>query len=146
MFAYVIRRLFLMIPTLFGIMLITFTVTQFVPGGPVERMIAEIEGTSKGGEVSLSSSALYQGSEGLDAERIEQIKSLYGFDKPGHRVFLVRGGGADIYIEICCTGPCLLFGKLLNYFFVFIGDCLLNVSEHSINSFSNQYHDCLLYS
>jgi microcin C transport system permease protein len=41
MFAYILRRLFLMIPTLFGIMLITFTVTQFVPGGPVERMIAE---------------------------------------------------------------------------------------------------------
>ncbi|NOR11539.1 MAG: microcin C ABC transporter permease YejB [Desulfovibrionaceae bacterium] len=82
MFSYIIRRLFLMIPTLFGIMLITFTITQFVPGGPVERMIAEIEGASKGGEVSLSSSTLYQGSQGLDAERIEQIRTLYGFDKP----------------------------------------------------------------
>lgn len=82
MFSYILRRLFLMIPTLFGIMLITFTVTQFVPGGPVERMIAEIEGASKGGEVSLSSSTLYQGSQGLDAERIDQIRTLYGFDKP----------------------------------------------------------------
>ena len=71
-----------MIPTLFGIMLITFTVTQFVPGGPVERMIAEIEGASKGGEVSISSSSLYHGSQGLDAERIDHIKKLYGFDKP----------------------------------------------------------------
>ncbi len=44
MAAYILRRLLLMIPTLFGIMLITFSVTQFVPGGPVERMMAEIEG------------------------------------------------------------------------------------------------------
>lgn len=82
MFPYILRRILLMIPTLFGIMLLTFTVTQFVPGGPVERMIADLEGTVGGGEVSASTTTLYQGSRGLDPERIEQIKALYGFDKP----------------------------------------------------------------
>ena len=82
MFPYILRRILLMIPTLFGIMLLTFTVTQFVPGGPVERMIADLEGSADGGEVSASATTLYQGSRGLDPERIEQIKALYGFDKP----------------------------------------------------------------
>ena len=82
MFSYILRRILLMIPTLFGIMLITFIVTQFVPGGPVERMIADLEGAAGGGEVSASATTLYQGSRGLDPERIEQIKALYGFDKP----------------------------------------------------------------
>ena len=49
MAAYIARRILLMIPTLFGIMLVTFVVTQFVPGGPVERMLAEIEGHSTTG-------------------------------------------------------------------------------------------------
>ncbi len=88
MTAYILRRILLMIPTVFGIMLITFTVTQFVPGGPVERMIAEIEGHRAGaGEVTASSS-LYQGREGLDQERIEQIRKMYGFDKPPAERFL----------------------------------------------------------
>ncbi len=82
MLPYILRRILLMIPTLFGIMLLTFTVTQFVPGGPVERMIADLEGTASGGEVSASATTLYQGSRGLDPEWIEQIKALYGFDKP----------------------------------------------------------------
>ena len=53
MAAYIFRRILLMIPTLIGIMLVTFTVTQFVPGGPVERMLAEMKGHSAGmgGEV-----------------------------------------------------------------------------------------------
>ena len=71
-----------MIPTLFGIMLVTFTVTQFVPGGPVEKMLAELQGNSGRSEVSGSTSTLYQGAKGLDNERIEQLKTLYGFDKP----------------------------------------------------------------
>ncbi len=87
MFAYILRRILLMIPTLFGIMLITFTVTQFVPGGPVERMIADLEGASGAGEVSASTT-IYQGSQGLDAERIAQIKAMYGFDKPPVTRFL----------------------------------------------------------
>ncbi len=88
MAAYILRRLLLMIPTLFGIMLITFTVTQFVPGGPVERMIAQLKGHS-GGEVRISTSAdLYQGDKGLDPERVEQLRKLYGFDKPPVARFL----------------------------------------------------------
>lgn len=84
MLAYIARRLLLMIPTLLGVMIITFTVTQFVPGGPVERMIAELQGQGKNvGEVRISkTSDLYQGDKGLDKERREQLKKLYGFDKP----------------------------------------------------------------
>ncbi len=70
-----------MIPTLFGVMLLTFAVTQFVPGGPVEQLLSEMEGLNKGGEVSGGSS-LYQGDSGLDAERVQKLKELYGFDKP----------------------------------------------------------------
>lgn len=88
MLAYILRRILLMIPTLFGIMLITFVVTQFVPGGPVERMIADLQGASRGGEVQASASTIYQASEGLDNERLEQIKALYGFDKPPVERFL----------------------------------------------------------
>ncbi|MDF1577458.1 MAG: microcin C ABC transporter permease YejB [Desulfurivibrionaceae bacterium] len=88
MATYIIRRILLMIPTLFGIMLITFTVTQFVPGGPVERLIAQIEGNSVGGEVRGAGTGLYQGNKGLDREKIEQLRALYGFDKPPVERFL----------------------------------------------------------
>jgi len=78
---YILKRLLLMVPTLIGVMLITFTVTQFVPGGPIERMMAEIEGQSRLGEAK-SGNTLYQGDQGLDQDRVEQLKKLYGFDKP----------------------------------------------------------------
>jgi microcin C transport system permease protein len=77
-----------MIPTLFGIMLVTFTVTQFVPGGPVERMLSELQGSTRGGEVSAASTRLYQGDQGLDQERIAKLKALYGFDRPPAERFL----------------------------------------------------------
>ena len=91
MASYILRRILLMIPTLFGIMLVTFMVTQFVPGGPVERMLAEIKGhaAGKGGEVRVSqTSDLYQGARGLDEERVAQLKKLYGFDQPPLTRFL----------------------------------------------------------
>lgn len=89
MAAYIIRRLLLMIPTLFGIMLVTFTITQFVPGGPVERMLAQLQGHEGGGEVRVSRGTdLYQGNRGLDEERIAQLKELYGFDRPPVERFL----------------------------------------------------------
>jgi microcin C transport system permease protein len=88
MAAYILRRLLLMIPTLFGIMLTTFVVTQFVPGGPVERMIAQIEGRTTGGEVQAAHT-LYQGNKGLDPAQVEQLKKLYGFDRPPLERFLV---------------------------------------------------------
>ncbi len=71
----------LMIPTLFGVMLLTFIVTQFVPGGPVEQLLANMEGLGKGGEV-VSSTSFYRGGSGLDDTRVAQLKELYGFDQP----------------------------------------------------------------
>ncbi|MBU0680150.1 MAG: microcin C ABC transporter permease YejB [Proteobacteria bacterium] len=89
MLSYILRRLLLMIPTLFGIMLITFTITQFVPGGPVERMIANLEsGGAQGGEVAHATSTVYRGNKGLDQDRLDAIKKLYGFDKPAHLRFI----------------------------------------------------------
>ncbi|XCN72471.1 MAG: microcin C ABC transporter permease YejB [Candidatus Electrothrix aestuarii] len=89
---YILKRFLLMIPTLFGVMFITFVITQFVPGGPVERMMAQIEGRGAGGESGGGSGGLYQGKKGLDEERIEQLKKLYGFDKPPiQRFFSMMG-------------------------------------------------------
>jgi microcin C transport system permease protein len=85
MFAYILKRILLMVPTLFGVLLITFAVIQFVPGGPVEQYLAESKG-SVGGSAE-SSSSTYRGSQGVDPKRIEQIKALYGFDKPAPERF-----------------------------------------------------------
>lgn len=83
MIVYVLKRILLMIPTLFGVMVVTFTITQFVPGGPVEKMIGEIEGIGSGnGEVRAGLSTLYRGNSGLDDEKITHLKKLYGFDQP----------------------------------------------------------------
>ena len=77
-----------MIPTLFGVMLVTFIVTQFVPGGPVEQLIAQLEGTAgHGGEVTSSSSGLYQAKRGLREEHVQKLNELYGFDKPAYQRF-----------------------------------------------------------
>jgi len=88
MAAYILRRLLLMIPTLLGVLLITFIVTQFVPGGPVEQYMAEARagtGGTGGGEGSTFS---YRGAQGVDPQRIEQIKALYGYDTPPTERFL----------------------------------------------------------
>ncbi len=102
--AYLVKRLLLVIPTLFGIMLINFAVVQIVPGGPVEQMIAQMTGTavestarfSGGGEgetieFSNDDSSLndnkYRGAQGLDPEIIEEIEIMYGMDKPAHQRF-----------------------------------------------------------
>lgn len=89
MFAYISKRLLLMIPTLFGVMLITFLVTQFVPGGPVERLIQQIQsqGQDAGAEASGASQRIYRGNAGLDEEKLEELKKLYGFDKPVYERF-----------------------------------------------------------
>ncbi|MDH5408238.1 MAG: microcin C ABC transporter permease YejB [Gammaproteobacteria bacterium] len=92
MAAYILKRLLLMIPTLFGVMLITFAVTQFVPGGPVEQLINEIQGQGVGGEAGGGSVQLYRGDTGLDDEKLKELNSLYGFDKPAHvRFFTMLG-------------------------------------------------------
>ena len=75
-----------MIPTIFGIMLITFTVTQFVPGGPVEQMMAQISGYGAKGEAG--GGGLYQGKQGLDEERVAQLRTLYGFEQPPVKRFI----------------------------------------------------------
>src|ERR1044071_9479783 len=83
MWSYILKRLLLMIPTLFGILLITFVITQFVPGGPVEQMVSQLQGRDAGGGAGPgASSGGYRGRQGVDAKRIEEIRKLYGFDKP----------------------------------------------------------------
>jgi microcin C transport system permease protein len=100
-----------MIPTLFGILLISFAIVQFVPGGPVDRMIAQLQGhggdaTSRfsgggsdtaGGDGGMSARATgdgsgYRGAQGLDPEFIKELEKMYGFDKPAHIRFLTMLG------------------------------------------------------
>lgn len=88
MLIYILKRILLMIPTLIGIMLITFTVTQFVPGGPVEKLVAEVEGYGSGDGEFASGGSLYRGDSGLDVDQLESLKKLYGFDKPPVERFL----------------------------------------------------------
>jgi microcin C transport system permease protein len=106
--AYILRRLLLIIPTMLGIMLVTFVIVQFAPGGPVERLIAQLTGTDAGatakfsgggsdfagggqqgmpgGDVSATSSK-YRGAQGLDPEFIASLEKQFGFDKPAHERF-----------------------------------------------------------
>ena len=90
MLNYIFKRLLLMIPTLFGVLLLTFVVIQFVPGGPVEQYLAEAKaaagGATEGGGIG------YRGGQGVDPKRVEQIKALYGFDKPAPERFFQMVG------------------------------------------------------
>lgn len=88
MWSYILRRLLLMVPTLLGVLIITFGVVQFVPGGPVEQMISQLKARDGGGEAGTSSgSGTYRGRQGVDAAQVEEIKQLYGFDKPAPERF-----------------------------------------------------------
>ncbi len=106
MTAYILRRLLLMVPTLFGIMLISFIVVQFAPGGPIERIIAQLSGADTGGASRISGPASdfgargqmrngpvnatnskYRGAQGLDPEFIASLEKQYGFDKPAYERF-----------------------------------------------------------
>jgi microcin C transport system permease protein len=106
MLAYILRRLMLVVPTLLGIMIINFFIIQMAPGGPVEQMLAQIEGTAVGATERFSGSAsggetvrggsgntgdsAYRGARGLPKELIERIEKMYGFDKPPvERFFLM---------------------------------------------------------
>ena len=82
MLAYIFKRLLWMVPTLLGVLLMTFAVIQFVPGGPVEQMVAQLQGRDTGGEGAAAAGSAYRGRQGVDAARIAEIKTLYGFDKP----------------------------------------------------------------
>jgi microcin C transport system permease protein len=96
--AYILRRLLLMVPTLLGIMIINFTLVQFVPGGPVEQIIAQLEG---GGDVfagisgastelqeTAGNDSSYAGAQGLPQEFIDELERQFGFDKPPLERFL----------------------------------------------------------
>ena len=94
---YILRRLALIIPTLIGIMLLNFVIVQAAPGGPVEQLIAEMEGHGgsalarasgggTGGEVADSSGDT-RGSRGIPDELLKEIEVMYGFDKPAHERF-----------------------------------------------------------
>ena len=86
---YVLKRLLLMIPTLLGVLLVTFAVIQFVPGGPVEQLVSQMQHHgAAGGEASGGFMPRYRGDSGLDEERLEKLRALYGFDKPVHERFL----------------------------------------------------------
>jgi microcin C transport system permease protein len=105
MAAYIARRLLLMIPTLFGIMLISFVLVQFAPGGPVERILAQLQGQDSSNRVSGGggdmvgggnapagggggeASSSYRGAQGLDPAFIKQLERQFGFDKPAHERF-----------------------------------------------------------
>ncbi|UUD64204.1 microcin C ABC transporter permease YejB [Pseudomonas seleniipraecipitans] len=101
MLAYILRRLLLIIPTLFGILVINFVIIQAAPGGPVEQMIAKLEGFDAasggatgrisgggGGEVATAGSN-YRGAQGLDPELIAEIEKMYGFDKSAPERFWI---------------------------------------------------------
>ena len=101
--AYILRRLFLIIPTLIGILTINFIIVQAAPGGPVEQAIAQLEGYDQGATARVSGvqndlsqggasgnnsgDSSYRGARGLDPEIVKEIEAQYGFDKPAHERF-----------------------------------------------------------
>ena len=89
MLNYVLRRLALMVPTLQGILLVSFVIIQFVPGGPVEQLVHQLQGASQGAEGGGAPAASgYRGRQGLDKEQIAEIEAFYGFDKPAPTRFV----------------------------------------------------------
>ena len=108
MAAYIARRILLMIPTILGIMLISFIIVQFAPGGPIERILAQLQGTDigatgrisgAGGDMGAGAARMqpgaggemnsrYRGAQGLDPGFIKQLEVQIGFDKPPHERFL----------------------------------------------------------
>ena len=106
MLEYILKRLFLIVPTLFGILTVNFIIIQAAPGGPVEKAIAQIKGndvsvterfTSSGGEQTQTnqrkiqsnlSESKYRGSQGIDPDLIKELEKEYGFDKPPFERFV----------------------------------------------------------
>src|SRR5215813_4433334 len=106
MSAYIARRLLLMIPTLFGILFVSFVVVQFAPGGPVERVLAQLSGADTGGTSRISGgggdfgprgqtgvsadaavNSKYRGAQGLDPDFIKKLEAQFGVDKPAPERF-----------------------------------------------------------
>jgi microcin C transport system permease protein len=111
MLAYIIRRLLLIVPTLLGIMVVNFLIVQIAPGGPIEQIIARMQGTAveatariggtgggdtqaaaqqqmHGGMAGGEATSRYRGAQGLDPTFIKQLEREFGFDKPLHERFL----------------------------------------------------------
>ncbi|MFP5406290.1 MAG: TRAP transporter small permease subunit, partial [Gammaproteobacteria bacterium] len=88
MIGYIVRRLLLMIPTLIGILFVSFVIIQFVPGGPVEQLVQELRGGRSGGGEVATSGRVYRGAQGIEAEQIAEIRKLYGFDRPAPERFV----------------------------------------------------------
>lgn len=107
MINYILRRIFLIIPTLLGILVVNFLIIQAAPGGPVEKVIAQIKGnevsvterfSSSGGEQTNTAQnkiqsnfndSKYRGSQGIDPDLIKELEKQYGFDKPAYERFLI---------------------------------------------------------
>ena len=108
MTAYILRRIALMIPTLLGILFVSFVVVQFAPGGPVERVIAQLTGDDVSATARISGGgseiarpgmqttgpadpvvSKYRGAQGLDPQFIKELEKQFGFDKPAHERFLL---------------------------------------------------------
>ena len=112
MLAYIIRRVLLIVPTLFGIMLLNFAIMQFAPGGPIEQVLSQIQGrgvsatqrlSGAGGETvgggqaggpagqpaSSGEASRYRGARGLDPQLIKDLEKRFGFDKPAPERFLL---------------------------------------------------------
>src|SRR6266446_4446543 len=106
MTAYLARRILLMIPTLLGILFVSFIVVQFAPGGPVERVIAQLSGADTGASSRISGSSggdfgarapvgasadavgsKYRGAQGLDPDFVKSLEKQFGFDKPAPERF-----------------------------------------------------------
>ncbi|MCW5688311.1 MAG: microcin C ABC transporter permease YejB [Pseudolabrys sp.] len=107
MTAYILRRLLFIVPTMFGIMLVSFVVVQFAPGGPVEQVIAKLSGSETGATSRISGAqgdfsnrgmaqggsgvdavnSKYRGAQGLDPAFIKKLEKQFGFDKPAYERF-----------------------------------------------------------
>src|SRR4029453_15642717 len=105
MAAYIVRRLLLMIPTLLGLMILNFIIIQAAPGGPVEQIIAQLQGKRTSATGGVSGGGLvgggpgagaphggveskYRGAQGIDPQLIADLERQFGFDKPAHERFL----------------------------------------------------------
>src|SRR6202043_1637310 len=111
MSAYIVRRILLMLPTLLGILFVSFVVVQFAPGGPVDRVIAQLSGADTGGLSRVSGgggdfgnrgqanapggnavNSKYRGAQGLDPAFIKSLEKQFGFDKPAYERFFIMLG------------------------------------------------------
>ena len=104
MLGYIARRLLLMVPTVLGILFVSFVIVQFAPGGPVERVISQLQGTANGSSLGGGGAdggagggfqagagggegSKYRGAQGLDPKFIKELEKQFGFDKPAYERF-----------------------------------------------------------